>query len=155
MNSKHIDTAAGPMVTENCPQCHLSFAIPAPLFYDAQRKCKKLTLYCPKGHPWSYLGETEEDRLRHERDRLKQNKAYLEDKLNAATHRLEHEERRTAAYKGQLTKLKKRAKAGVCPCCSRQFKDLKRHMERQHPNFQPETGAEEQALRVVDGGKSK
>ena len=45
------------------------------------------------------------------------------------------ETRRRAAAKGQLTKVKKRVGNGVCPCCTRSFTDLARHMESKHPAY--------------------
>lgn len=39
------------------------------------------------------------------------------------------------AFKGVVTKLKKRAANGVCPCCNRTFVDLARHMAGKHPTF--------------------
>tara|TARA_Y100000310_G_scaffold338946_1_gene430083 strand:- start:1163 stop:1354 length:192 start_codon:yes stop_codon:yes gene_type:complete len=44
-------------------------------------------------------------------------------------------EKTASTYKGQVTKLKNRAKAGVCPCCNRTFQNLSRHMETKHPDF--------------------
>lgn len=49
-------------------------------------------------------------------------------------------EKSLIATKGQLTKIKKRASAGTCPCCHRTFKQLTEHMKCKHPEFvkQPE-----------------
>lgn len=35
------------------------------------------------------------------------------------------------------TRLKKRMKNGVCPCCHRTVSQLARHMKTKHPDFQP------------------
>ena len=43
------------------------------------------------------------------------------------------EERSHSATKGHLTRAKKRHRAGLCPCCNRQFQDLVRHMASKHP----------------------
>jgi hypothetical protein len=45
-------------------------------------------------------------------------------------------ERQRAAAHGQVTKLRNRAKHGVCPCCKRTFSQLADHMKTQHPDFQ-------------------
>lgn len=47
-----------------------------------------------------------------------------------------------AAARGQVTRLKRRAANGVCPCCTRTFADLKRHMANQHPDFTLESDAD-------------
>lgn len=84
--------------------------------------------YCPNGHSQQYSAESKEEKLRRERDRLRQNAAYLEDQITAA-------ERSTRFYKGQITKLKKRAGAGVCLGCNRTFSNLARHMTTKHPDM--------------------
>jgi hypothetical protein len=97
-----------------------------------------LAFCCPWGHSAVFsAGETEEDKLRRERDALKQRQAYYEDQLREARERAEHEKRRANGYKGHATRITKRAKAGVCPCCNRTFKQLAQHMARQHPTFTP------------------
>lgn len=45
---------------------------------------------------------------------------------------------RTNAYKGNVTKLKKRASAGLCPCCNRHFTNLQRHIASKHPDINKE-----------------
>lgn len=86
--------------------------------------------WCTNGHKQSYC-ETEADRLRRERDRLKQQIASKEDEI-------EFQQRRAAAFQGQVTKIKNRIGAGVCPCCNRSFQNLKRHMANKHPEYRTE-----------------
>lgn len=50
--------------------------------------------------------------------------------------------RSAAAYKGAATRLKNRAKAGVCPCCNRTFQNLARHMASQHPDHETDNVVE-------------
>jgi len=78
--------------------------------------------HCPNGHSqgWNRDG-SENAQLRRERDRLKQNEARLEEELRAAER--------------QAAKLKKRMGAGVCPCCTRTFTNMARHMKTKHPDF--------------------
>ena len=104
------------------------------------------TFYCPRGHGQHYnRGPSEADKLRQERDRLKQDAARKDEVIayerrcrELADQRAERSKRQTAAAKGQVTRLKNRASAGVCPCCNRQFQNLKRHMDSQHPDFASE-----------------
>jgi hypothetical protein len=96
------------------------------------------TFYCTHGHGQCFAkGETEADKLRRERDALKQREAYYEDQLREARESAEKERRRANGYKGHATKITKRAKAGVCPCCNRSFENLRRHMASKHPTFTP------------------
>jgi hypothetical protein len=55
---------------------------------------------------------------------------------------LRAEERSHAATRGVVTrkkneakKLRERARAGVCPCCHRTFKQLAAHMANKHPDY--------------------
>jgi len=47
-------------------------------------------------------------------------------------------ERSRAAYKGELTKVRKTIHAGRCPWCRRSFKRLEAHMAAKHPDVDPE-----------------
>ena len=111
--------------------CGTPFALPARLLESAKNSGH--TIYCPHGHTMTWK-ETETDRLRRERDSLKQNQAYLEDTL-----RLERE--RVAKAEAATKRLKKRASAGTCPCCQRTFANMAAHMKTQHPELIREGGA--------------
>lgn len=94
------------------------------------------TFHCPWGHAQHFTEkESEADTLRRERDRLKQRAAQLEDATRAAQERELAAERRASAARGQVTRLKNRAAAGVCPCCNRTFVNLQRHMASKHVGF--------------------
>lgn len=105
-----------------CTACGIRFGMPFG-FLDDRRK-NKSTFYCPNGHPMSYT-ESEADRLRRERDLLRQQIAQRDDEIAEA-------KRLASAAKGYVTRLKNRAKAGLCPCCNRHFTNLGRHMASKH-----------------------
>lgn len=126
------------LVTETCCQCGMLYAMTREFYKDRQeRRRGDCTFYCPRGHPQYYTGESEAQKLRRERDRLLQNEAYLQDQLKVARNKADHERNRANGYKGHATRITKRAKAGVCPCCNRTFKQLAAHMASQHPTFTP------------------
>jgi len=105
---------------------------------EAQLRRSGASFHCPWGHSQVFtLGETEEQKLRREVNNLKQNKAYLEDRRREAEAEAEHQKHRANGYKGHATRISRRVKAGVCPCCNRTFKQLALHMARQHPQFTP------------------
>jgi len=123
-----------PLVTERCCQCKMEFGMPDHFHRTAQEMKEKLTFYCPAGHPQHYVtGDSEEVKLRRERDRLKQSLAMWQDDAKSAHDRADANQRSAAAYKGVATRMKNRAKRGVCPCCNRSFENLRRHMETKHP----------------------
>lgn len=117
-----------------CAACGIEFGMPAQ--YNSARREDGKSFYCPNGHSLSY-GNGENEKLRRERDRLKQQQARWDDERRELQGRIEAEGRRRAAARGQVTRLKNRAKAGLCPCCNRHFTNLERHMASQHPEMDP------------------
>lgn len=111
----------------SCAACGIEFAVPE--HWNNKRHESGADFWCPNGHCLTY-GESAASKLRRERNRLKQQLAEKDDAIA-------HLERSRAATQGQVTKLKKRAKAGVCPCCNRTFQNLARHMQNKHPDFGP------------------
>lgn len=109
----------------NCPSCDCAYAITKRM--EERRRKDGATFYCPNGHTMSW-SDTEADKLRRERDRLKQDAARLADEMAAERTRADKAE---AATK----RLKKRTAAGTCPCCQRTFSNMGTHMRKQHPAF--------------------
>ncbi len=121
------------MVSEECCHCGMLFGMTA----DFQRWRRKdhEWFYCPRGHKQYYDSKSDEEELR---DQLALKQKVLDDarrRITQATQRAATAERKRAAQKGQVTKLKNRIKNGVCPCCNMTFKDLARHMLSKHPEF--------------------
>lgn len=114
-----------------CPICGVHYAVEESFDeYRLSNRCEaNLGWYCPNGHSLTYR-ESTLDKVRRERDSLKQQAARLE-------QRIVEERNRANAYKGHATRITTRAKAGVCPCCNRTFKQLAAHMRSQHPQFTP------------------
>jgi hypothetical protein len=119
--------------------CGMPFMLPKDLRFQARNRGH--TIYCPLGHSITWK-ETEEDRLRRERDRLKQREAMLLDE-NASTL--------ARAQKAEQAKrrLEKRTAAGTCPCCQRTFSNMAQHMKRQHPEFVEGTGAKVVPIKIA------
>jgi hypothetical protein len=125
-----------------CCDCKVEFWLNDEFYRVAKQAATKFTWYCPNGHAQSFLkGESEEAKLRRERDQLAQRIAEKDDAIEAERQRRVLAERRVAAAKGQVTKLKNRASKGVCPCCNRHFANLERHMATKHPAFTTEPDA--------------
>lgn len=125
-----------------CYKCKTEFGMADDIYNIALSRREKFAFYCPNGHDQHFItGESEEEKLRRERDQLKQSIAYEQDRLRAEREAREAAERRVRAARGQITKLKNRASKGVCPCCNRHFTNLERHMHSQHPGFTSEPDA--------------
>ena len=114
-----------------CCKCKTSMALPEDL-YHAAKKSEKITFHCAYGHPQHFVqGETDLERMRRRAERAEQRVAHRDDTIDSL-------ERSVAAQKGNVTRLKNRAAAGVCPCCNRSFQNLHRHMQNKHPGFTKE-----------------
>jgi hypothetical protein len=139
--------------TEMTCWCSISFVLPMTLYDYYKRtndeKPGSFSLYCPLGHPMIPAGKSTSDRLRdqlaaekHAREQSEANAKYLSGRVSDLYDEKGRVERKLRGTRAVVTRMKRRAVAGRCPCCSDQFKDLERHMKTKHPNFDPEKGAE-------------
>lgn len=129
-----LDTST--LVIEECCNCHTRFAMTEEL--QDQRRRDHKSFYCPNGHGQSYVGETEEQRLRRQLDSARMDRTWYRDQLEAS-------ERSKAAIKGHLTRARNKIANGVCPVgnCRRHFDNVQEHIASEHPQWHvtdPETG---------------
>jgi hypothetical protein len=121
-----------------CYKCRCEYVLPDEL-YTAAKRSADIYFWCPYGHQAHYPeGETEADKLRRERDRLTQRLAQKDDAIKYWRENGERVERRLSATRGVVTRMRNRVGAGVCPCCTRSFGNLARHMKSKHPSFRTE-----------------
>lgn len=113
--------------------CGIRLAVPVSLYDEAKRHGK--AIHCPIGHTFVY-GNTLEKQL----SQAQREAAEAQRRVRATRDLLDHEQRSHAATRGHLTRHKKRAAAGVCPCCNRTFQQLARHMAGRHPGYVRENG---------------
>jgi hypothetical protein len=122
-----------------CAHCGCEVWLPDALHKAAAEGAPNISFYCGYGHVMAFSkGETEETKLRRERDRLAQRIAEKDDEIKHQLRLLNAAERRVTAARGQVTKIKNRVGRGVCPCCNRTFENLHRHVSSQHPTFTSE-----------------
>lgn len=111
--------------------CGMPHAVPRELREHQQRQHrdgrKQDDIYCPLGHAYVIAGKGEAAALRDQLERERQAKV----RLRAEKDQVEASLRAT---KGALTKAKRRATNGVCPCCKRTFVNVQRHMASKHPD---------------------
>ncbi len=113
-----------------CCTCGMCFSVPSD--WEAQRRAKHDTFYCPNGHNLSFPGETRAEKAERELEAAKKRHAV---DLEWQRSRREAAERSAAAHKGKVTEIKNRIHNGLCPCCRRSFQNLRRHMATKHPEF--------------------
>jgi hypothetical protein len=120
-------TYTGRLVTTSC-WCGIAMAIPEDLYDFAHRNGH--SIYCPLGHTF-YWSDNDKKKL----EKAQREAAAARERERAVRDLLEAEENSHRATRGHVTRLKKRVAAGVCPCCTRSFQDLRRHMTSQHPDY--------------------
>lgn len=119
----------------DCADCGQTFGLTAD--FIRRRRADGKTFHCPLGHV-NYYRETENDKVRRERDLLRQQLAQKDDTIAYQRAQREAAEKLASVRKGQVTRLKNRAAAGVCPCCNRTVSQMARHMASKHPGFKAE-----------------
>lgn len=118
-----------------CYKCGILFSVPDH-WYKCRREDKE-NFWCPNGHSQAFV-KSMADKLAEELSRAKQQLAQKDDEIQWQRQHREAAERSASAARGQVTRLKNRASAGVCPCCNRTFSQLARHMANKHPGFSAE-----------------
>lgn len=133
------------LVVMTCPSCGVTYAIPERLD-EAARKHNRATQpnnywswCCPFGHELSYSGKNEEQRLRDTLDAERRRSGRLAAERDQATASARAHKGAATRARNERDRIAKRAKAGVCPCCNRSFKQLRRHMQSQHPHYEEPT----------------
>ena len=125
-------TAKTVVTTMNCSECGAVYGLSER--YRSAREDDGASWWCPNGHGQSY----HETALDDAKKALAREQHYREQAEADATRQREfreHTERRLASTQGVITRTKNRISKGVCPCCSRSFQNLKRHMGSQHPGY--------------------
>lgn len=121
-------TSVGP-----CATCGIIMVLPAS--YARKRRADHESFYCPNGHRQHFPQESEAEKLKKLLETERRWRTSSQDAHQKTRERLELEQRRSAAARGQVTKIKKRVSKGVCPCCSHTFQDLAAHMKTKHPRW--------------------
>ena len=111
--------------TITCYKCGITFGVP--MQWGEIRQEDGATFWCPNGHSQAFC-DSEVAKLTEQLEREKKRCEWAESNRDAA-------ERSAAAYRGHLTRTKKRIGKGVCPCCNRTFQNLTRHMSSEHPDY--------------------
>lgn len=121
----------------NCGECAATYAINER--YRKQKLDNGGGWHCPYCRTsWGYFGETEAQKLKKLLEAQQRQTEFAKNNAKAEREAREATERRLTAQKAAKTRLRNRIKNGVCPCCTRSFTDLRRHIATKHPDFQPE-----------------
>jgi len=114
------------IVAITCRECGLVFGL-SKEFIAGRRKDHR-SFYCPNGHSHYYPQKNTEEQLRRQLEAARS-------LAQRESNRRQSAEYQARAYKGQVTKVKRRIGKGVCPCCNRSFPQLRDHMAEKHPDY--------------------
>lgn len=120
-------------------KCHVTFGLSSGHYQQCKADSSR-TFFCSNGHG-QHFSESEADKLRRERDRLQQQMAYKNERIDDLEKSRRDLEKSNAATRGVVTRIKNRVANGVCPCCNRTFSNLHNHMQLKHPNYRKEDAA--------------
>lgn len=127
---------SGGLVEVSCSSCRERFGLTGETYSVLCRS--GAAFYCPHGHSLHFpRGESELEAANRATAAQRQRADRAEQELEATRLEVTAERHRANGYKGQATRLARRARAGVCPCCNRVFAELARHMTTEHPEFTP------------------
>lgn len=117
------------LTTIHCGSCGGFYAIDEHVrkTHNEQGTCWNCP-YCETS--WGY-STSDADRLREKLEAEKNAKKRVEWALQETKNSLR-------GQKAATTRARNRAKNGVCPCCHRNFRQLRLHMKNKHPDFKPE-----------------
>lgn len=125
------------MANLQCYKCGVVFGLEQG--FQRQRLEDHGQFYCPNGHAQWYSGKTDKeqeiDRLSQELRIVTSSRDFHRSRAADEARAAETARRSAAASRGVVTKVKRRIKKGVCPCCNRYFRDLHQHMQGQHPDW--------------------
>jgi len=128
------------LVTEQCCECGVLFALPQELKEQLLRLTTKGSFYCPNGHGQHYTGESADAKIK----RLEREAADARQLAKAQEESAEYAWRQADAaiferkrVEREKRKLERRAAAAVCPVpgCKRSIQQMQRHLETKHKDW--------------------
>lgn len=121
----------------HCCKCQARFAIPTDA-YDRLRKSHDAH-WCPLcGQQQHFTGLSDEEKLRKELEAEKARKLEILGEANRLRESNAALGRSLKAQRSATKRIRNRVANGVCPCCTRSFENLRRHMETKHPDYTSE-----------------
>lgn len=135
------------MMAISCGECGIEFAVPDN--WLTKRKEDKRTFYCPNGHARAFI-ESEAERLRRELTRQKQITEQVEARARNLAAERDRQQRSARAMRGQVTKIKNRLVAALCPVCDHAFPEVAAHLAAEHPDWAPDAELIETDIEIPD-----
>lgn len=140
----NTDTYHATLTTIECT-CGGVYAISEKFRAEAYELGNRLkTWHCPYCQcDWGFGGKSQKQKLEDDLTRTKRALEQSQTRTREAWEEMQNVRitlgNKLRAEKGAKTRIKNRVANGVCPCCTRTFQNLHRHMETKHPEFKKES----------------
>ena len=122
------------LTTVSCYRCGIVFAMPQSYYQDRLKDHDNW--HCPNGHVQHFTGKTA---LQKKADRLEYENARLLRQKELAEKEARYQKGRATRTVNKAKKEAEKVANGTCPCCKRNFKNLRRHMQTKHPKHVKQT----------------
>jgi hypothetical protein len=123
----------------DCGVCGITFGLPERLNDHALAHPANapgtVYFYCPAGHQLRYNGESREQELERSLEASRNRAARLTADLDQTEASRKAQKAAATRARNERDRILQRIKGGVCPCCNRSFKNVRRHMASQHPDY--------------------
>jgi len=124
-----VETYRVGLVVEECIACGVIFGITSA--YRKERMNDHRNFSCPNGHSQHWPQESDAEKFKRLYNEAEDRRAQTQAEADQLAASL-------SATKGVVTKQRRklaRVSQGVCPCCNRSFRNVKRHMKTMHPDY--------------------
>jgi len=132
--SGYIDGQVVTMYVGDCHECGVIYGITTQ--YEARRREDGKSFYCPNGHTGVFgKGEIAAANARAAAAEARERSARI--RASAAYDQAQAAHRSASAYRGQVTRMKNKITAGVCPVgnCRRHFDNVQAHVLTEHKSW--------------------
>lgn len=118
------------LIGHECPSCGVVYGLSES--YQEHRQNDSKGWKCPNGHSVVFK-DSDNLRLKRRVETLEQQEADLSQRLKHSREETQDQKHKTRAQKAAKTRVKNRAKAGVCQFCNRTIKQMDQHVKSKHP----------------------
>jgi len=132
--SGYVDGQVITMYVGDCHECGVIYGITTQ--YEARRREDGKNFYCPNGHRGAFgKGELAEAKRLQAMAEGRARSAQI--RATAAYDQARAAERSARAFRGQVTRMKNKITAGVCPVgnCRRHFDNVQAHVLTEHKSW--------------------
>ena len=122
-NKSNVFTLTSDVILRACGKCGSPIAMPEKVWESFAESHEGF--YCPMGHRRNYPGQTEAEKLTEQLAASERKRREDHERIDGLLVKLSRKDK-------VISRIKVRAKNGICPECNRTFKNVQRHMGNKH-----------------------